>query len=195
MEESRTQLRTAAQRRRAAADPDACRIWSQTIQARIFEHPAYLSARCIAVYCAIGNEVETAAIIDNSLRHAKRVLIPGPMEQKPGFREISQAWCSPGHDSWISASDLRAVGPGLVIIVPGVLFDCHGRRLGRGGGWYDRALDALQGKGVYIGLAYEFQIVSRVPAEPWDQRVHFIVTEARVIDCGIQPLVGVTEKC
>jgi 5-formyltetrahydrofolate cyclo-ligase len=55
--------------------------------------------------------------------------------------------------------------------------------LGRGGGWYDRLLARLSG--IFIGLAYEFQLVKKLPAEKWDRKVHYIITENRVIDCGI----------
>ena len=197
MGESRTQLRTAAQRRRAAANPDACRIWSQIIQAKVLQHPAYLSAKCLAVYRAIGNEVDTAAIIDHSLHNEKRVLVPGPVGPH-GFVQFSQEVCSPergGSLHWVSASDLRAEASGLLVIVPGVLFDPYGHRLGRGGGWYDRVLHALSGEGVYFGLAYEFQIISRIPVESWDQSVHFVVTQERVIDCGCHRLFDFTQKC
>ena len=95
----------------------------------------------------------------------------------------------------MSASDLRAEASGLLVIVPGVLFDPYGHRLGRGGGWYDRVLHALSGEGVYFGLAYEFQIISRIPVESWDQSVHFVVTQERVIDCGSHRLFDFTQKC
>ncbi|HME62447.1 MAG TPA: 5-formyltetrahydrofolate cyclo-ligase, partial [Candidatus Binatia bacterium] len=75
----------------------------------------------------------------------------------------------------------------LMVIVPGVLFDDRGNRLGRGGGWYDRALQRLNDKGIFVGLAYEFQVVASVPAELWDQKVHYVITESRVIDCGVLP--------
>jgi 5-formyltetrahydrofolate cyclo-ligase len=77
---------------------------------------------------------------------------------------------------------------GLVAFIPGVLFDHCGNRLGRGGGWYDRALARLSGRGgVFIGLAYEFQVMEKLAAEKWDRQVHMIITEKRVIDCGVKP--------
>ena len=73
------------------------------------------------------------------------------------------------------------------MFVPGVAFDCAGNRLGRGAGWYDRLLANLGSKKFAIGLAYEFQIVDAVPAQPWDCRVNLILTEKRAIDCGALP--------
>ena len=80
----------------------------------------------------------------------------------------------------LSEQDLR----GLVVFIPAVLLDQTGNRLGRGRGWYDRALTSL-GKGVVrIALAYEFQLIEEVPTDKWDCSVDFIVTEDRVIRCG-----------
>lgn len=194
MEESRNQLRTAALQRRAAADPAKCRTWSRLAQDQILAHPAYLAAQTIAAYRAIGNEVDTSVIIDHALQHRKRLFIPGSVSQEPGrfvqvFSKEDSSERGAAARVWMSASEFTsAQTDGLLVVVPGVLFDSHGHRLGRGGGWYDRVLHALGSHGVYVGLAYEFQIISRVPAQPWDRRVHFVVTESRVIDCGMQPL-------
>jgi 5-formyltetrahydrofolate cyclo-ligase len=65
-------------------------------------------------------------------------------------------------------------------VVPGVAFDLRGARLGRGRGWYDRAL-ARYPAGTRLGLAYEFQVVPALPEAPWDVRMHALVTEARLI--------------
>jgi 5-formyltetrahydrofolate cyclo-ligase len=76
---------------------------------------------------------------------------------------------------------------GLIVFVPGLAFDLHGNRLGRGKGWYDRALASLGGQARFIALAFEFQIVDEVPTDSWDRKVHHIITERRIIDCGDLP--------
>ena len=62
-------------------------------------------------------------------------------------------------------------------------FDEQGFRIGYGAGYYDRFFDRLTRKIPSIGLAFELQIIDRVPAEPTDQPVDFIITENRLIDC------------
>jgi 5-formyltetrahydrofolate cyclo-ligase len=74
----------------------------------------------------------------------------------------------------------------MVVFVPGVAFDVRGNRLGRGKGWYDRLLEK-SGRATFVALAYDFQIVDAVPSEDWDQRVHYLITERRIIDCGSMP--------
>ncbi|HEY8924834.1 MAG TPA: 5-formyltetrahydrofolate cyclo-ligase, partial [Polyangia bacterium] len=79
-----------------------------------------------------------------------------------------------------------ALGQIDLLIVPGVAFDRDGRRLGFGGGYYDELLrtrPAAAGSAapVVLGLGYDFQIVDACPAEPHDQMIDGVVTDARVI--------------
>ncbi|HEX9270892.1 MAG TPA: 5-formyltetrahydrofolate cyclo-ligase, partial [Candidatus Binatia bacterium] len=76
----------------------------------------------------------------------------------------------------------------LVVFVPGVAFDLHGNRLGRGKGWYDRLIKKELGEATLVALAYDFQIVDEVPSEEWDQRVHYVITERSIVDCRSMPV-------
>ncbi len=75
-----------------------------------------------------------------------------------------------------------ALEPDLVI-APLLGFDREGRRLGQGGGYYDRALEALRArKDVFVlGLAYVGQETQGLPDEPHDQRLDAILTESEYI--------------
>ncbi len=70
-----------------------------------------------------------------------------------------------------------------VIFVPLLAFDLAGNRLGYGGGFYDRTLAALPST-TAIGYGYAAQRVERVPAEPHDQPLHIVVTEAGIVRTG-----------
>ncbi|MEO1016776.1 MAG: 5-formyltetrahydrofolate cyclo-ligase [Pseudomonadota bacterium] len=86
------------------------------------------------------------------------------------------------------ASSSNAVAPD-VIIVPLLGFDCDGYRLGYGGGFYDRTLAGLRQSGLNplsIGLAFDCQRVDKIPREPQDEPLEFIVTEAQIYCCGSQ---------
>ena len=69
------------------------------------------------------------------------------------------------------------------LLVPLLAFDRAGRRLGYGGGYYDRTLAALPGAKA-IGIAYAGQEMAEVPAGPQDFRLPLVATEAGVIVCG-----------
>ncbi len=64
-------------------------------------------------------------------------------------------------------------------LVPGVAFDSHGNRLGRGRGFYDRILALASG--VKCGVAYDFQLLEEIPIEPHDAMVDFIFTPMRCV--------------
>ena len=67
-----------------------------------------------------------------------------------------------------------------LLVVPGLGFSEAGRRLGRGGGFYDRYLSSFNG--TVVGICYEGQLLEGVPIEPHDCLVSFIITEERIIE-------------
>lgn len=73
----------------------------------------------------------------------------------------------------------EAVTPS-VLLVPLLAFDRTGYRLGYGGGFYDRTLEALRMVGpiTAIGIAYAGQMVDAVPHDDLDQRLDAVLTEA-----------------
>lgn len=66
------------------------------------------------------------------------------------------------------------------LFMPGVAFGLQGERVGRGAGFYDRYLANHRPK-IRIALAFDFQLYDAIEQEPWDQPVHWIVTEAREV--------------
>lgn len=66
-----------------------------------------------------------------------------------------------------------------LIIVPGVAFDRAGRRIGRGGGFYDRLLP--QYRAVRAGICFDFQCLPDIPAEQHDIQMDFLVTETKIL--------------
>lgn len=194
---SRDRLRNAAllqRRQMARAD---CVAWSRSIQAKATGLSCYRTARSVALYSPIQNEVEIQSILAHALSSGKRVFYPKLGDKgAPGFTRIcSLTDLVAGRFGILEPAGAEAMTAGdrdaLVVFVPGVLFDRLGNRLGRGGGWYDRALHELGNHGVFVGLAYEFQVVDSLPAESWDRKVHFIITESQHIDCGqgLQPSI------
>ena len=94
-----------------------------------------------------------------------------PDDLVPGFHGLLEP---PPHAARLSLSQLR------LLVVPGLGFDALGRRLGQGGGFYDRLLARLRADAhpcLIVGIAYQVQIVPRIPSEPHDQPVDLVVTE------------------
>lgn len=146
-------------------------------QTRLFQE-----ASCIALYYEIPGEVETSRFI-NKWYTTKQLLLPlvsgndlrmlrydGPESLEPGAFGILE----PKANGW-------EVQPQQIdlIIVPGVAFDYHHNRMGRGKGFYDRLLSATKGK--KIGICYGFQLIPEVPTEPFDIQMDYIITEEGMI--------------
>ena len=68
------------------------------------------------------------------------------------------------------------------VLVPGVAFDRELRRLGYGGGYYDRILSELLGRVPAIAIGFAMQVVERVPADEHDMRVPALITEMERTD-------------
>jgi 5-formyltetrahydrofolate cyclo-ligase len=153
---------------------------------RLVALEAFREARTVALYSAIGAEADPSAAARVALSCGKRLAFP---RLEPGTRRLSFFACSPD-DLVASARGTRAPPPDApqvaldaldLVVVPGVAFDAAGRRLGRGGGYYDATLAALPPGAARVGLAFDLQLVAAVPGEPHDAEVQAVVTEQRVV--------------
>lgn len=66
-----------------------------------------------------------------------------------------------------------------LVVVPGLAFDARGGRLGHGRGYYDRALVGVDDDRI-VGVLHDCQWVDEVPQDPWDRRLHRLVSPAGV---------------
>jgi len=188
--DSRQSLRGAVLARRRTLASIDCLSWSRSIQGTALKLLKYRSSRAVVLYSPVQNEVDTSAILQDALRLGKKVYYPKlSLPGMTGFARIRSApdlvlgrygILEPAGSETLEAGD----DEGLIVFIPGLLFDRQGNRLGHGGGWYDRVLHGLGHRGFFVGLAYEFQLVDDLAAENWDQKVHFIITEKTSIDCG-----------
>jgi 5-formyltetrahydrofolate cyclo-ligase len=194
MREKKRSLRAAALAQRSSFSRSESIARSRLIQARVLQFPPYILSRSVALYNPIQNEVETVAIRDHALVTGKNVFFPrfGPQDSLELIKIESATEFSPGRfgileptgEERLSGRDREE----LVVFVPGVAFDLHGNRVGRGKGWYDRLIKKDLREATLIALAYDFQIMDAVPAEEWDQKVHYVITERSVVDCRCTPV-------
>src|SRR5699024_4036222 len=69
-----------------------------------------------------------------------------------------------------------------LLIVPGIMFDLKGYRLGFGGGFYDRYLANPNHRCTFASLASQFQIVDKLPIDNYDIQVDYIITEDNCLE-------------
>lgn len=190
MREKKQSLRVQSLlRRESLSAPEISRL-GRLVQQKVLQFPPYVTASTVVLYSSTGKEVATEAIRDHALKANKKLFYPKFRGKKDlGLVQVNSAEefrfgpfgiMEPVGDKLLNRQDQER----LVVFVPGLAFDLAGNRLGRGWGWYDRALSLLEQMTKFVALAYEFQIMEQLPAEPWDRKVHYIITEKRIIDCG-----------
>lgn len=160
-----------------------------SIMDRFVHLPEFKSAKCVLLYASKGSEVHTDGIIRSALSLGKKVVLPVTRKEAGGL----ELYSINSIDELASGAfgimeppqkQDRRVEPGEIglAVVPGISFDSRGHRVGHGMGYYDSLLGKLNCR--KAGLAYNMQIVGRVPNEPHDVAVDMIVTEDGVIDCS-----------
>jgi 5-formyltetrahydrofolate cyclo-ligase len=179
-------LREQALAARSRLPPDERARHAEAIAGRLASVPAYARCRTLALYAAMGAEVDTAPIARRAATEGKRLAWP---RLHPGGPALGFASCPP---EALVAGPLGTRQPPAgapdvpldaidCILVPGVAFDPRGVRLGRGRGHYDATLGSLPRAAFRIGLAFEAQIVGEVPREPHDAPLDLLVTERRLV--------------
>ena len=156
---------------------------SQEIEERLFSLSKFKSACAVVFFASFRSEVETGPMIRRALASGKRVILPKVKGKELELFEIKNfdKDVSPGAWGIPEPRESRPVRLDQVdvIVVPGAAFDELGNRLGYGAGFYDRLLSEFSK--LTIAVAFEVQIVSKIPADQHDVPVRKIVTEKRVI--------------
>ena len=158
---------------------------SGRIQDKLFQSPLFESAGTVCFYVSLPMEVNTHPMIEASLSMGKRVLVPlVDLENKElKLKEIRNMRLDlrPGTLGILEPVPDRTrdaqMGQVQCWMVPGLAFDPEGRRLGRGGGFYDRLMSRLAPHVPTIGLAFSFQVLPQIPHEDHDRPVDMVLTE------------------
>jgi 5-formyltetrahydrofolate cyclo-ligase len=177
LDDAKATARRLAARQRADADPALGVALAECLLAEL---PPPAGAR-VAGYWPIGREIDIRPLLSELHRRGHVVGLPvTPPRGRPlGFQRWTPGVVMVPGRFGTMYPDAEAVVPDL-LLVPLLAFDRHGRRLGYGGGYYDRTLAALPAAQA-IGCAYAAQEIEHVPVEPHDTRLHAIATERGVI--------------
>ena len=189
MTNQKQELRNQMRERLASLSSSQVRVRSAAVWERLSVLSEFVSGTWLLVYVSKGHEIDTHGLIQQLLAIGKHACVPRfddasgryiaselkdfvaeLVEGKFGILEPKQ-----GAVRLVSADKLDA------LLVPGLAFDGKGNRIGRGMGFFDRLL--REAPGIKIALAYDFQVLNKVPADAHDVCVDFIVTEKQVVPC------------
>jgi 5-formyltetrahydrofolate cyclo-ligase len=165
----------------SAADSEEA---GRRVAARVAELPGFGGCRRLALYAAVRGELSLAALAGLAEAQGLPLLWPRVVADRLEFVDATPGELEVGTFGVPEPPVGRApvsLAAGDWVVVPGLAFDAAGRRLGRGGGFYDRALAGCA-EPVRVGVGYDFQCVDEVPAGPHDQPVDWVVTEGRVLE-------------
>lgn len=163
------------------------------IAARVAASDAFVTSPLVLAYCSLGSEVDTHVLIQEALRRGKVVALPRVV---PGTRTMawhaigSLADTAPGFagipepaDDAATRIDAAGADARALALVPGLIFDRQGFRLGYGGGFYDTFLSTFPGRS--LGLIREQQLIDDLgkhgAREPFDRPVELVATEGKLL--------------
>lgn len=165
---------------RRARGPDARAAAAEAIAAHALATPVVARARRVACYLSMPTEPGTGPLIDGLLARGAEVLVPLSREDRSLdwvlFDRSAQLHHTP---LGIPEPDGEPQGPDAlascdVVIVPALAADHAGNRLGRGAGYYDRALASIEA--VVVTLLFADELWPEVPHEPHDVPVRLVIT-------------------
>ena len=163
--------------------------FSNKIVNKLMKLPQFINSKNIMLYISFNNEVDTFKLATWCLNNNKTVIAPYCIKStsniipfiinnlETDLTKSTFGIMEPKHDILMKAN-MKNID---LIIVPGVVFDMTCNRIGFGAGYYDRFLPMKAQNTPTIGIAYDYQIINKVPVGEYDVPLDFIITEKRII--------------
>jgi 5-formyltetrahydrofolate cyclo-ligase len=180
---SKSELRKVMLAKRPSI-PEAVRTRHEDV---ILEHilslPSFRRAGSIALYMPVRGEV---GLLSLWRPEEKKILFPkvtgddlvfSPAASEKDFAKGAYGIPEPLSGKTVEASEID------IIFVPGIAFDRYCHRLGYGKGYYDRLIKKYS-QTIFIGVCLDEFCIERLPVDPWDARVDFVVTQAGIYKLG-----------
>lgn len=183
-------LRAQLAAQRTDVSPESAHEAGLAVWAQLQSTSEFKASQRVALFASLPDELDTRPVFEAVRESGRTCLLPRclpgnglaffPVEHfddlipgRYGVREPS----GEGEAARFRYGDLA--------LIPGMAFDDAGRRLGRGGGYYDRSFAARDFRSpVRIGVAWQWQRIAEVPADETDLRVTAVVTEQSLVRCA-----------
>jgi len=162
--------------------------WNTLIYNKVINFKYYINSKKIFTFVSYNNEVDTYRLINYSIKNNKKVYVPkiNNIKDKMEVYEIN------------TFSDLEIGKYGILepkrnckkiekpdmelVIVPGIAFDYDGNRIGYGKGYYDKFFKENNTNFKKVALAYDFQILKKIPHNVNDVKVNYIISNKQILN-------------
>lgn len=149
VDDAKRELRRAMRRERLGVSDQPAR--SARLWAKLLAVAEVMAAERIMVFASIPGEPDTGPLIDALHAAGKQTALPEDPDLDPAWPDV--------------------------IVVPGLAFATDGRRLGQGGGWYDRFLPGRRAAATTIGVCFAPQLLDEVPVDAHDVVLDLVLTD------------------
>lgn len=183
MQSVKSELRKSAIKKRRALDCSVVAAASDAIAKRVCERDFFKNSEAVLLYSAISNEVSCARLFEASIKGGKktyfpRVLYDGSIDFL-SVRDLSEMTRGTYGILEPYGGEPYRGGKNSICIVPGLMFDCDGYRLGYGKGCYDRFLSGFDG--IAAGVLMDMFLTDRLARFDTDVSVDYIITESKIL--------------
>lgn len=170
---------------RDKVNPHQREVMSREISERLLNLDVYKNSKSIFCYCSTKSEVHTYDIIMSALKDDKEVAVPKVISDEGLMKAIkieSLGVLVTGKYNILEPASTEELKDIDLVIVPGLLFNKKGYRVGYGKGFYDRYLKVKDS--LSVGICFEFQITDLDFQDEYDIPVNYICTEKSIYKVG-----------
>lgn len=202
--EAKKTLRREILAKRDAIPPQERAACDRRIKERLFRLDCYRKAEIVLAYASYKSEADTRGLMERALADGKQVFAPRVAgremefwriedlrDLRSGYRGIPEPVGTLSYPAYLEAHSGGYERVSVLLWIPGAAFDRDCRRIGYGGGFYDRYLEKLHVAGENAGggtvrissvaLAYDCQVLERIPWERHDYRPDYVLTPSGLI--------------
>jgi len=186
---SKESLRRKFLQQRSSLSREDWENLSQKILNRFFELELWEKVKLLTCYVSFNNEVNTLPILREAIKQNKQVAVPRVNANKDGlsFYEIKDIERDLELGSFKILEPIpertKQISPEIpeLHIVPGIVFDKKGFRIGYGRGYYDKFLNTISQEAIKVALAFDFQVIDKIPVGVNDIPIDLIITDKKII--------------
>ncbi|MGN1318761.1 MAG: 5-formyltetrahydrofolate cyclo-ligase [Lachnospirales bacterium] len=159
---------------------------SEIVANKFLSSSYYKDCKSVFTFLSFGSEIDTYKIVKKALEDEKMVALPY-MTGKPHemvFIKINSLYELKKNkigilEPYYNEENIVKSDKDTIIIVPGLVFDLEGYRIGYGGGYYDKYLSENSYM-LSVGLAFDFQLVDAIAFDEYDVKTDVVITDGRV---------------